>query len=127
MVKHLSANPGDARDMHLVFGSGRSPGVGNGNPLQYSYLEKSRTEELVGYSPQGPIDLFSPLHQLLLIGVLHCYFLDCLLVVFIGFLSLFLFFSLLPCGLALHFSAVCVFSLCFFFCVFATFVSVWLP
>ena len=29
---------GDARDMGSVPGSGRSPGVGNGNPLQYSCL-----------------------------------------------------------------------------------------
>ena len=111
MVKHLPANPGDARDLHLVSGSGRSPGVGNGNPLQNSYLEKSRTEELAGYSPRRLIDFFSPSHQLLLIGVLHCHFLDCLPVVFIGLLSLFLFFPLLPCGLAVLFSAMFVFLL----------------
>ena len=29
--------------------SGRSPGGGNGNPLQYSCLDKPMTEELVGY------------------------------------------------------------------------------
>ena len=27
--------------MGLIFGSGRAPGVGNGNPLQYSCLENS--------------------------------------------------------------------------------------
>ena len=27
--------------MGLILGSGRTPGVGNGNPLQYSYLENS--------------------------------------------------------------------------------------
>ena len=27
--------------MSLIPGSGRSPGEGNGNPLQYSYLENS--------------------------------------------------------------------------------------
>ena len=33
-------------------GSGRSPGEGNGNPLQYSCLEKSHGwRSLVGYSP----------------------------------------------------------------------------
>ena len=36
MVKNLPANAGD---MGSVPGSGRSPGGGNGNPLQYSYLE----------------------------------------------------------------------------------------
>ena len=40
MVKHLPANAGDARDMGLSPGSGRSPGGGKGSPLQYSCLEK---------------------------------------------------------------------------------------
>ena len=31
----------NAGDMSLIPGSGRSPGEGNGNPLQYSYLENS--------------------------------------------------------------------------------------
>ena len=39
MVKNLLANAGDARDMSLTPGSRRSPGEGNGNPLQYSSLE----------------------------------------------------------------------------------------
>ena len=39
MVKNLLANAGDARDMSSIPGSGRSPGGGNGNPLQYSCLE----------------------------------------------------------------------------------------
>ena len=29
----------NAGDLGLIPGSGRSPGEGNGNPLQYSYLE----------------------------------------------------------------------------------------
>ena len=39
MVKNPSANAGDTRDVGLIIGSGRSPEVGNGNPLQYSWLE----------------------------------------------------------------------------------------
>ena len=39
MVKNPSANAGDVRDMGSIPGSGRSPGGGNGNPLQYSCLE----------------------------------------------------------------------------------------
>ena len=35
-VVNLLANAGDARDSSLVPGLGRSPGGGNGNPLQYS-------------------------------------------------------------------------------------------
>ena len=39
MVKNLIANAGDARDVGLIPGLGRSPGEGNGYPLQYSCLE----------------------------------------------------------------------------------------
>ena len=38
VVKNLPANAGDARDKGSIPGSGRSSGVGNGNPLQYSCL-----------------------------------------------------------------------------------------
>ena len=41
MVKNLPANAGAIRDAGLFPGSGRSPGEGNGNPLQYSCLENS--------------------------------------------------------------------------------------
>ena len=50
LVKNLPANAGDTGS---VPGLGRSPGEGNGNPLQYSCLEHSMTEGLVGYSPWG--------------------------------------------------------------------------
>ena len=39
MVKNLPANSGDLREVGLIPGSERFPGVGNGNPLQYSCLE----------------------------------------------------------------------------------------
>ena len=39
VVKNPAANAGDTRDMGLIPGLGRSPGEGNGNPLQYSCLE----------------------------------------------------------------------------------------
>ena len=39
MVKNAPANAGDVRDANLIPGSGRSPGGGDGNPLQYSCLE----------------------------------------------------------------------------------------
>ena len=39
MVKNLPARAGDAGEADPTPGSGRSPGVGNGNPLQYSCLE----------------------------------------------------------------------------------------
>jgi len=39
VVKNLPANAGDGRDVGLIPRTGRSPGEGNGNPLQYSCLE----------------------------------------------------------------------------------------
>ena len=39
MVKNLPASARDIRDMDSIPGSGRSPGGGHGNPLQYSCLE----------------------------------------------------------------------------------------
>ena len=41
MVKNLPANAGDARNTGLIPRSGRSPGIENGNPLQYSCLKNS--------------------------------------------------------------------------------------
>ena len=38
MVKNMPANAGDERDAGSIPESGSSPGAGNGNPLQYSYL-----------------------------------------------------------------------------------------
>ena len=39
VVKNPPANAEDRRDMSSVSGSGRSPGAGHGNPLQYSCLD----------------------------------------------------------------------------------------
>ena len=41
VVKNLPPNAGDVRDTASLPGSGRSPGGGHGNPLQYSYQENS--------------------------------------------------------------------------------------
>ena len=50
-VKYPPANAGD---MGLIPGWEKSPGEGNGNPLQYSCLGKSHGQgSLVGYSPRG--------------------------------------------------------------------------
>ena len=52
VVKNPPANAGDVRDAGSIPGSGRSPGVGNSNLLQYPCLEKSHGQRsLVGYSP----------------------------------------------------------------------------
>ena len=51
MVKDPPAKAGGAGS---IPGSGRSPGEGNGNPLQYSCLENPHGQRsLVGYSPWG--------------------------------------------------------------------------
>ena len=41
MVKNSPANAGDIRDTGSIPGSGRSPALGNGNPLWYFCLENS--------------------------------------------------------------------------------------
>ena len=39
VVKNLPANAGDTTDLDTIPGLGRSPGGGNGSPLQYYCLE----------------------------------------------------------------------------------------
>ena len=54
MAKNPPANAGDAGVAGSTPGVGRSPGVGNGNPLQYPCLEKLHGQRsLTGYSPWG--------------------------------------------------------------------------
>ena len=51
LVKNLPASAGN---IGLIHGLGRYPGEGNGNPLQYSYLENPMDRETwLGYSPWG--------------------------------------------------------------------------
>ena len=50
----VKSPPAVIGDLGLIPGLGRSPGEGNGNPLQYSYLGNPTGQRcLVGYSPQG--------------------------------------------------------------------------
>ena len=53
-----------AGDQGSVPGWGRSPGEGNGKPLQYSCLEIPWMEESAGYSPWGhkELDMTERLH-----------------------------------------------------------------
>ena len=53
VVKNSPASAGDARDLGSIPGSGRSPGGGNGNPLQYLDWEIPRTEEPGGLQSMG--------------------------------------------------------------------------
>ena len=41
MLENLPVNTGNSRDVGSIPGLGRSPGVGNGNLLQYFCLENS--------------------------------------------------------------------------------------
>ena len=57
-VKNLPANAGDVRDLGSIPGLGRSPGVGNDNPLQIVLLGESHGQRsLEGYGPWGHKEL----------------------------------------------------------------------
>ena len=52
--KNPPASARDVKDTGSIPGSGRSPGGGHSNPVQYSHLENPRGQRsLVGYNPQG--------------------------------------------------------------------------
>ena len=53
VVKNLPATAGDTGVVGSIPGSGRSPGGGNGNPLQYSYLENPMDREAWQATVQG--------------------------------------------------------------------------
>ena len=58
VVKDPPASAGDIRDMGSIPGSGRSPGGGRGNPLQYSCLENPMDRGARWpYSPWGCTEL----------------------------------------------------------------------
>ena len=54
VVKNLPANAGDIGDRDSIPLLGRSPGVGNGKPLQYSCLEIHGQRSMAGYSSWDP-------------------------------------------------------------------------
>ena len=53
VVKNPPANAGTVGDLGLIPGLGRSPGIGNGNPLQYSCLDNPVDREAWGATIQG--------------------------------------------------------------------------
>ena len=53
VVKNLPISARVLRDTGLIPGSGRSPGEGHGNPLQYSCLENPMIEEPGGLQSMG--------------------------------------------------------------------------
>ena len=54
MVKNQLANAGDTRESGLIPGVGRSPGEGNGTPLQYSFLEYPMDRGVWWLQSMGP-------------------------------------------------------------------------
>ena len=57
-VKNLPASAGDTGYMSLIPALARSPGEGNGNPLQHSCLENSHGQMYMeAYSPWGGKEL----------------------------------------------------------------------
>ena len=61
MAKNLPSSAGDAGDVGSIPGLGRSPGIGNANPLHYSFLEISmdwgawRATQFMGLQSQAPL------------------------------------------------------------------------
>ena len=51
--KECTCNAGDTRDTVSILESGRSPGEGNGTPLQFSCLENPMAEEPGGLQSRG--------------------------------------------------------------------------
>ena len=47
VVKNLPANAEDEKDLGSIPGSGRSPGEGHGNPLQYSFLDRGALQAII--------------------------------------------------------------------------------
>ena len=69
MVENLPANAGDARDAGSILESGRSPGVGNGNLLQYSCLENPMDREARSVAVHGVAKVRHDLTTLLFLGL----------------------------------------------------------
>ena len=57
VVKNLPAKAGDTRVTGSIHGSERSPGVGNGTPLQYSPGKLHGQKNLAGYGSEGHKEL----------------------------------------------------------------------
>ena len=57
MVKNVPANARDAGDEGLIFGLGRHPREGKGNPLQYSCLENPMNRGVLQATVHGVAQL----------------------------------------------------------------------
>ena len=68
VVKNLPANIGDVRDVGSISGSGRSPGEGHDNPLQYFCLENPMDREAWWTTVHGVSQSQTRLKQLSYMG-----------------------------------------------------------
>ena len=64
MVKNPPANAGDIRDWGSIPGSGRAPGGGHGNPLQYSCLENPMDRGALGATVHRVTERWTQLKRL---------------------------------------------------------------
>ena len=64
----------DVRDTSSILELGRSPGEGNGNPLQYSCLENPTDRGAWRATVQGIAQSQTPLKQLSMVQALECGF-----------------------------------------------------
>ena len=63
VVQNPPTNAGDARNANSIPRSGRSPGMGNGNPLQYSCLENSMDRRAVHRAAESGTRSTTALHN----------------------------------------------------------------
>ena len=62
MVKNSPTNAGDIEDAGSIPGSGRFPGVRNGNPLQYSCLDRGEQATVHGVTKSDTTEQRSTAH-----------------------------------------------------------------
>ena len=74
MVKNPPANAGDLKDTGSIPESGRSPGEGNGYPLQYSCLENPMDRGAWRAIVHGATKSWTPLKGLSTLGVIQASF-----------------------------------------------------
>jgi len=73
VIKNPPASERDAREAGLVLGWGRSPGVGNGNLLQYSCLENPMGRGRDEYEVRESKGRLEPMKM----NLISCWFLSC--------------------------------------------------
>ena len=73
VIKNLPANAGDIRDVGSIPESGRSPGGGHSNPLQYFCLENPMDRGAWWMTVHGVVKNWTRLKRLSTAHTRHCY------------------------------------------------------